>query len=84
VLIDEGVEPREVVLIVDNGGSLILIRGEVNKILGLFLVELDTRSLQVPLHLVNFDVPLALRVQKPECRQHGLGLVGLELAVLQH
>lgn len=84
MLIHKTVKPGKVILIVDDLGLRVLIRGELHKILSLLLAELNTRSLQVPLHLLDLNIPLIFRVQKSKSGKDSLRLIRLELLLLQN
>ena len=62
MLVHEGIQSRQVVLVVDHLCLGVLVRCEFHEVLGLFLSELDTGSFKMTLHLFDFDVALAFGV----------------------
>ncbi len=84
MFIDEAVKSGKVILIVDDLGLRVLIRSKFHEILRLFLAKLDTRCLQMPLHLLDLDVSLVLGVQQSKSGQNCLRLIGLELLLFQN
>ena len=84
MFIDEAVKPGEVILIVDDLSLRVLISSKFHEILRLFLAKLDTRCLQMPLHLFDLDVSLVLGVQQSKSCQNCLWLIGLEFLLFQN
>lgn len=92
MLIDESIQPGQIVLVIYDRGIGILIGRELNEILGLLGIELNSiinlrfspLSFQMPPHLFDFDEAFALRVEHLEGGEKCLGVVRLEISVLEN
>ena len=84
MFVGKTIQSGKVVFVVDDCGIGIFVGSEVHIIFGLFLSELNTRSLQMSLHLFDFDVTLSLWVKQTKSRQNCLRLIRFELLLLKH
>jgi hypothetical protein len=84
MLIDETVQPRQIIFVVQYFGLWVFVRGEFHKILSLLLAEFNARSLQMAFHLFDFDVTLPFGVQEPESSQYSFGIIRFELLLFKN
>ena len=89
MLINEGVESGEIVVVVDDRGVGVFVGGELDEVLSFLGVELDSEStfelpfrLEVSAHLFDLYVTFALGIQHLKRRQQRLWVVGLEIPIL--
>ena len=84
VLVHKTIQPRQIVLVVNHLSLPILVSRKLHEVLRLLLAKLNTRCLQMPLHLLDLDVALPLGVQQSKSSQYSLGIVRLELLFFEN